>query len=173
MHTADMLLSTYDNMLGSLDAWLAKAEADPRGDELLGHKLADDMFPLSRQIRFVCNLPGEAMARTAGVTFDSSDDDDATLAAARHRIAVAREQVRGWRDAAFAPDEAPVELALPNGMTFDLDTAGYARDWALPQFYFHLMAAYTILRVAGVPLGKADYVGYMFRFLRQPANADG
>jgi hypothetical protein len=45
------------------------------------------------------------------------------------------------------------------------------RDWALPQFYFHLMTAYAILRMAGVPLGKADYVGYIFRYLRQPRPA--
>ena len=53
-------------------------------------------------------------------------------------------------------------------MTFDLDTLSYVRDWALPQFYFHLMSAYAILRAAGIPLGKADYVGFMFRYLRQP-----
>ena len=65
MQTADTLLTTYDNFLGSLDAWLAKA-AEHGGDMLLGKKLAEDMFPLSRQIRFVCNLPGEAMAGAAG-----------------------------------------------------------------------------------------------------------
>ena len=53
-------------------------------------------------------------------------------------------------------------------MTFDLHTSSYVRDWALPQFYFHLMSAYAILRAAGVPLGKADYVGFMFQYLRQP-----
>ena len=42
----------------------------------------------------------------------------------------------------------------------------HVRDWALPQFYFHLMTAYAILRAGGVPLGKADYVGYMFQYLR-------
>lgn len=57
MTTAELLLSTYDQMLGSLDVWLAKAEADPRGDALLGETLADDMFPLARQIRFVCTCP--------------------------------------------------------------------------------------------------------------------
>ena len=169
MQTADILLTTYDNMLGSLDGWLAKAAADPRGDALLGHRLADDMFPLSRQIRFVCNLPGEAMAGAAGVAYSSSDIDDETLAAARERIAATRALIRGWRATPFGGDEAPVELSIANGMTFDLTTETYARDWALPQFYFHLMTAYAILRAAGLALGKADYVGYMFRYLRQPA----
>lgn len=168
MQTSDLLLSTYDNMLGSLDAWLAKAANDPRGDALLDQRLADDMFPLARQIRFVCNLSGEAMAATASVAFGSSDQDDTTLEAARQRIAATRALIAGWRDVPLADESAPLALSLANGMTFDMETAGYVRDWALPQFYFHLMTAYAILRSAGVPLGKPDYVGYMFRHLRQP-----
>lgn len=168
MQTQDTLLTTYDNFLGSLDAWLAKA-AEHGGDALLTRKLADDMFPLSRQIRFVCNLPGEAMAGAAGVAYSSSDIDDETLGAARERIAATRALIKGSRETPFGADDAPVELSLANGMTFDLDTLSYVRDWALPQFYFHLMTAYAILRANGVPLGKADFVGYMFRYLRQPA----
>ena len=172
MQTAELLLTTYHNMLGSLDAWLAKAE-EHGGDALLAEKLADDMFPLSRQIRFCCNLPGEAMAGAAGVAFSSSDLDDETLAAARSRIAATRTMIEGWRATPFGKDDAPVELSLANGMTFDLVTDAYVRDWALPQFYFHLMTAYAILRANGVPLGKADYVGYMFQYLRQQPAGEG
>ena len=49
----------------------------------------------------------------------------------------------------------------------DLTAEKYARDWAIPQFYFHLMAAYAILRGQGVPLGKIDYVAHMLPFLRE------
>lgn len=171
MKTSDLLLTTYDNMLGSLDAWLAKAAEHPEGDALLARRLAEDMFPLARQIRFACNLPGEAMAGVAGVAHSSSDIDDETLTAARERIAATRALVAGWRETPFRADDAPVQFSLANGMTFDMDTQAYVRDWALPQFYFHLMAAYAILRAAGVALGKADYVGHMFRYLRQPPSA--
>lgn len=171
MHTADLLLTTYDNLLGALDGWLTKAGEHPDGDALLARRLAEDMFPLARQIRFACNLPGEAMAAVAGAGFSSSDIDDATLGAARERIAATRALIAGWRSTPFGADDAAVEFSLANGMTFDLDTAGYVRDWALPQFYFHVTSAYAILRAAGVPLGKADYVGHMFRYLRQPPAA--
>lgn len=56
--------------------------------------------------------------------------------------------------------------ALPNGMIFDLTAEQYVRDWTLPQFYFHLMIAYAILRGNGIDLGKADYVTHMFAHLR-------
>ncbi len=56
------------------------------------------------------------------------------------------------------------------GMTFDLTREQFARDWALGQFYFHVMAAYAILRKEGVEIGKADYVPHMFAYLRDPAS---
>lgn len=171
MTTAETLLTTYHNMLGSLDGWLAKAEEHPKGDALLEARLADDMFPLARQVRFCSNLPGEAMNATSDVAFGPSDIDDSTLSAARDRISATRAMIEGWRAVALAADDAPVILSLANGMTFDLTTASYVRDWALPQFYFHLMTAYAILRANGVALGKVDYVGYMLAFMRQPAGA--
>jgi len=52
------------------------------------------------------------------------------------------------------------------GMIFDLSVDQYARDWAMAQFYFHVMIAYAILRHRGVNLGKADFVAHMFAYLR-------
>lgn len=166
MDTRQLLLSTYDNMLGSLDGWLAKAADHPRGNTLLEARLAEDMFPLARQIRFACNLPGEAMAAVSGVAFGPSDMDDTTLPAARERVAATRALIGGWRETRLAADDAPLALSLANGMTFDLTTEGYVRAWALPQFFFHVMTAYAILRSHGVPLGKVDYVGYMLAHMR-------
>ncbi|WP_431471256.1 DUF1993 family protein [Sphingosinithalassobacter sp. LHW66-3] len=48
----------------------------------------------------------------------------------------------------------------------------YVRDWALPQFYFHLNTAYAVLRHHGAPLGKVDYVAYALPCLR-PGTAPG
>ena len=66
---------------------------------------------------------------------------------------------------AMEPD-TPIAHLLPAGMVFDLTAEQYVRDWALPQFYFHVMIAYAILRAEGVDLGKTDYVAHMLRFLR-------
>ena len=35
----------------------------------------------------------------------------------------------------------------------------YLRDFALPNFFFHLATVHAILRHNGVPLGKLDYLG--------------
>jgi hypothetical protein len=70
------------------------------------------------------------------------------------------------QEALDGDDQRPIAHQIPNGMIFDLTAMQYARDWALPQFYFHVMAIYAILRGEGIALGKADYVSHMFRYLR-------
>ena len=72
-------------------------------------------------------------------------------------------------DALVLDPATPIAHALPQGMVFDLTAEQYIRDWALPQFYFHVMTAYAILRAQGIQLGKADYVGHMFAYLRPGA----
>jgi hypothetical protein len=69
-------------------------------------------------------------------------------------------------DALDVDPATPIAHALPAGMIFDLTAEQYARDWALPQFYFHVVIAYAILRAQGVDLGKSDYVAHMFAYLR-------
>ncbi|MEM6827189.1 MAG: DUF1993 domain-containing protein [Pseudomonadota bacterium] len=169
MNAKDLLVPTQRHMLGTLKGLLAKAAADPRGDELLQARLVDDMHPLATQVRFLCNMVGEAVERVAGVTFISREDDPATIDEAIIRIGSTLEQLDEWEKLEFAADDAALELALPNGMIFDLTTIGYVRDWSVPQFYFHIVAAYSILRKEGLEVGKADFVPYMFQYIRQPA----
>jgi len=181
MSQANLLLPTYRQMLKALSAWLDKAEAQLPVDEaqaLLVARLAPDMFPLSTQIRFACVQAYEGVLRLKGEDFPplldtlldegrNAGDHPGTIADARSRI----DQTRAWLGD-VAPDELegeperPIAHSLSMGMIFDLTAEQYARDWALPQFYFHLMIAYAILRSKGVDLGKADYVSHMFAYLR-------
>ena len=36
----------------------------------------------------------------------------------------------------------------------------------MPQFNFHVLTVYAILRKEGVEIGKTDYVPHMFAYLR-------
>ncbi|WOD30494.1 DUF1993 family protein [Alloalcanivorax xenomutans] len=69
-------------------------------------------------------------------------------------------------DALDASTNNFVAHELPSGMILDLTAEQYARGWALAQFYFHLMPAYSILRREKVELGKADYVAHMLPYIR-------
>lgn len=165
----DLIVNAHLNMLGTLDGLLAKAAAHEKGDALLGAKLADDMLPLSTQVRFLCNMPGETMARLIGLDFKSSEDDPETIADARSMVETRKADVEKWSQHNFVGEDEMIEMVIPNGMTFDLTAGEYVRDWAVPQFYFHATTAYAILRSEGLEIGKADFVSYMFKYLRQPA----
>lgn len=169
MSYATAMLATYANMLGTLDHLVTKASAHEKGDALLQARIAEDMFPLATQLRFVCNMPGEAMARLTGLAFSSSDVDPASFAEARERIAATKALIAAADPATWPASGDTVEFTLPNNMTFVMQAHEYCRDWATPQIYFHVMSVYSILRAEGLAIGKADYVGHMMKYLRPPA----
>ena len=80
------------------------------------------------------------------------------------QLGKAREQMTN--EGARVDETRMIELKLQTGMIFDLDLPEYVRSWSIPQFYFHLITAYAIMRKEGIDLGKADYVPHMFRFVR-------
>jgi hypothetical protein len=43
--------------------------------------------------------------------------------------------------------------------TLELDGLPFLQKWVLPSFYFHVTAAYAILRHNGVEIGKQDFLG--------------
>lgn len=181
MRLPDVLIPTYVQMLQALSAWLAKAEEqkpEGRAEAILSARLAPDMFPLSTQIRFACvqaqegvfRLQGQSLPPSVGMLLHegrNAAEHPGSIADAHATI----QQTVGLLEVialnALDVDPAlPIAHALPTGMIFDLTAEQYARDWALPQFYFHVMTAYAILRAEGITLGKADFVAHMFAYLR-------
>jgi uncharacterized protein len=186
MNLTHLLVPTYRNMLQTLKGLLDKAEAQLGRDEaeaLLSARLAPDMFPLATQIRFAAVQAYDGPRRLRGEEHRPEVEDvlsegrnagehPGTLAEARARLdqAVAYLDTLAPDALDQAPEDQPLVLDLPMGMTFDLTRAQFARDWALGQFYFHVMAGYAILRKEGVEIGKPDYVPHMFEYLRaEPA----
>lgn len=168
----EMTVPAYRNGLRALSAQLDKALAwgtDNGVGELqfIASRLAPDMFPLASQVRFSCQQAIQALVRLGAGGAPTFAEDAIDFAGLQAQIA----ETLAWLDTVDAaaidaePDRA-VGFDLPNGMAFDMTAATYVRDWAQPQYYFHLVAAYAVLRHMGVPLGKVDYVNYMFAYLR-------
>lgn len=170
MSYATAAIATYGNVLGTLDHLVAKAEAHEKGEALLQARLVEDMFPLHTQIRFTIDQIVTALKRLGSLELVSDDSDIASFAEAHARIAAARAMVADTDPASWPASSDVVEFTLPNGMAFAMQAHEYCRDWATPQVYFHLMAAYTILRAEGLAIGKIDYVGYMMRYMKQPTS---
>ena len=183
MSLTDLLVPSCAQMLRALSAWIDKAavHAQAHGAEkgaLLLLRLAPDMYPLASQVRFACFLAqepahllrGEPLPeRLLAVRREGFDigERPGSLADARARVAEALSFLAGVGPGALdGAAERPVALELPTGRAFDMAGLQYVRDWALPQFYFHVVTAYAILRHHGVELGKADFVPHMFAYQR-------
>lgn len=171
MSYATAALATYANALATLDTLVTKAENHEKGEALLAARLAEDMFPLSTQIRFTLDQVLTALKRLGDDGAAGDDSEITSFAQAHERIAAVRAAVAATDPARWPASGETVEFTLPNGMAFAMQAHEYCRDWAIPQVYFHLMAAYAILRAEGVAIGKIDYVGHMLRYLKQPAPA--
>jgi len=179
----DLLIPTYKQMLRALAGLLDKAQAqipDGKAEALLSARLAPDMYPLSTQVRFAAfqaqeatfRLRGEPVPRWLNEVADegrNAGEAPGSLAEAKVRIDEALSFLNNIEPGALdSGAERPITIELPNGAVFDMTGEQYARDWALAQFYFHVITAYAILRNQGIEIGKADYVPHMFAYLRSP-----
>lgn len=150
-------------VLRNLDACLAKAVsfAEAKGsspDDFVTFKLTFDMRPLSFQIQSACDSGKMAAARLCGIQPPVHPDTETTMQQLRDRIASTVEFMDKLEEQQFAgAAEREIRLSfIPGKMLIGSD---YLRELVVPNFYFHVTVAYALLRAAGVPLGKMDYLG--------------
>ncbi|HET8581207.1 MAG TPA: DUF1993 domain-containing protein [Candidatus Paceibacterota bacterium] len=152
-------------MLTNLAEILAKAQAhlDAHGgaeSALLGERLIYDMLPLVRQVQIACDTAKELAARLAGIENPAYEDTEATMDELAARIGKTAAFLAGVTPEMVNGREAEV-IEVPHAEGARLAAADYAMRHALPNFYFHVVTAYAILRENGIPLGKRDYLAHL------------
>ena len=137
-------------------------------EQALQARLAPDMFPLGTQVVFACNQPRGFAQWCAGQPVENLPPQVDTVAQARAHLAATRDQV-----AAITADDSVFDshkrIGLGPGRYCELPARQYVGEYLLPNLYFHMTTAYAILRMLGVPVGKADYM----RFLAPHVRSDG
>ena len=151
-------LNALSGVLDKAAAYAAAKKIDP--SVLLNSRLAPDMFALTRQVQIATDLAKNGGARLAGVEPPRYDDNETTIDQLKARLAktvaflktLDRKQIDGAADR---------ELTFPLGPTNKGHMKGddYLNHFVLPNVYFHLTAAYAILRHCGVDIGKQDFLG--------------
>lgn len=132
----------------------------------LQERLAPDMFPLGTQIAFACNQPRGFARWCAGQPDENLNPQVDTLALARSHIEDCQALVHAI-DADDGRLDEPKRTSLGQGLYCEVPARLYVSDYLLPNFYFHITTTYAILRKLGVPLGKADYMGFLVPHVRQ------
>jgi hypothetical protein len=146
-------LSGLRNILEKAKAHLAETGGDEQA--LLADALYPDMFPLAKQVQVACDNAKGATARLSGTENPKMEDNERTIDELVARIDKTIAFVRSVPESAFAgAAERKVTLGYFDGYFTGFD---YAREYAIPNFFFHAVTAYGLIRKNGVPVGKADY----------------
>lgn len=155
-----VLKQGLNNLSAILDKAVAHVEAnkiDPIA--LLNFRLYPDMLPFTKQIQIATDHAKGCAARLSGVEIPKFEDNEASFADLKARIAKTvafLESVdRGAVDSA-----ADKEVIIPiRDRKLHMKGNDYLTKMVFPNFYFHLTTAYAILRHNGIPIGKIDFVG--------------
>ncbi len=150
------------------------AETDANPDDFVQARLHPDMAPFSFQIEAAWHhaVWGVEALRTGAftppplawpVTFAELQ---AMIGKAVTMLeAFIPEEVNSWSGKDLVIDvhrpvdeeHASTSAWAPQTLAFTPET--YLLTYSLPNFYFHAVTAYDILRTQGVPIGKGDYEG--------------
>ena len=165
--TIDSTKTIFLNRLTTLEHLLKTAQTHfPESDSLLQKRIIADMLPFGTQIAFTCNQPRNFALWCDSKPMDNLDPEVQSLAQAYEHI----ENTKRLVSAINIEDEKLAEVRridLGQGVNLELSGNAYVNDFLMPNFYFHLVTAYDILRMVGVPLGKRDYMMHLVPFLKQ------
>jgi hypothetical protein len=148
-------------LAGVLDKGAAFASGRKIDDAaLLQLRLSPDMLALSRQVQIATDLAKNGSARLAGVEAPRYEDNETTIEQLKARIAKTVAYLKTL-DTKSIDASSDREITFPLGPTNKghMKGAEYLNHFALPNFYFHLAAAYAILRHYSVEIGKRDFLG--------------
>jgi hypothetical protein len=159
-----MSIESFLPMLASLSTLLDKALAHATAKKfepsvLVNARLAPDMFPLSRQIQIACDAAKIGSARLAGQEAPRFEDKETTIEELRARVQRTIEYLKSIPASAFdGAEDRDIKIPVRE-RTLEMKGLPYLRTWALPNFYFHVVTTYAILRHNGVQIGKPDFLG--------------
>ena len=154
------LANTLRNLSAILDKAQAHAEARKIDPLVLSNsRLYPDMLPMKRQVQIACDTAKGVVARLAGAEPPKHEDVEETFVDLKARIAKTLDFIQTFKPAQIdGSEEKAIHLKLGQ-REVDFKGMQYLLGHALPNFYFHVVTAYDILRHNGVEVGKRDYIG--------------
>lgn len=164
MRLSSASLTVFRQALGNLRHIVQKGinDAKARGyapQVLMQARLAPDMLPFSRQVTVACDVVKIWGHRMQDLEPPKYANDETTLEQLQTRI----DQTLAWlatlpSNVLDGDKDRDITMPTGQGQTRTLRSEDYLQHWALPNLFFHITTAYTILRHNGVQLTKHDYL---------------
>lgn len=166
-HNIIALQNIFSSRLDTLSHLLDIAESHFGEDveSILQRRIAPDMFPFSTQIAFVCNQPHNFALWCLGQSANNLNPDVASLVEAHDHISSTKELLASINVSDSKLSELH-RIDLGQGIYLELSGLSYIDDFLMPNFYFHITTVYNILRMAGVPIGKRNFMMHLVPFLK-------
>lgn len=157
------VISQFKKQLKQIEAWFdnAQAFAKERGFDanvFAAQRLAADQLPLARQVQIACDTAKLGAARLSGKDAPSHPDTEQTLDELRARVRSVISYLDGFSAKDFE-NAATRSITQPRWEGKTMTGSDYFLEHVVPNFHFHLVHTYAILRHSGVALGKKDYLG--------------
>lgn len=128
-------------------------------DDLIKARLASDMDPLPAQIQRASDSAKGLAVRLCNHSPVPMTDNESTFEELQERISKTLDILKAVKpDSTDGKEEQMIEIKTGLS-TWELSGLEYLQNFALPNFFFHVVTAYDILRSQGVPIGKMDYLG--------------
>jgi hypothetical protein len=151
------ILSNLDNCLKKAAAYAVSRNIDPT--VLVNARLYPDMFPLTRQVQIASDQVKGCVARLSGGEPPKFEDDEKTFEELHARIAKTIAYIKSMKPEQIdGSEDRKIEIKTRDGVR-TYQGLGYLLDSVLPNFYFHVVTTYAILRHNGVDVGKTDFLG--------------
>ena len=162
------LQTLFSSRLDTLEHLLKKAieHFGSEAESILQKRIVADMLPFGTQIAYTCNQPYRFASWCEGKDVSDLDPQVQSVAQARDMIATTKVGLMEIT-ATDAKLEETKRLDFPGGIYVELPGTAYVDDFLIPNFYFHLVTAYDILRMEGVAIGKGDYMTHLMPLVRQ------
>jgi uncharacterized protein len=156
----DVFKKALTQLLHVMEKSVANAKA--RGFDtsvLVGARLAPDMLPFAKQIQLTSDFAKNSMARLAGVDPPKFEDIETTMDELFARVRRTLDYIGSLPAAAFdGSEDRDIKIPLRD-RTVEFKGLEFLQKWALPNFFFHHVTAYNLLRHNGVDIGKKDFLG--------------
>jgi hypothetical protein len=154
------ILPYADHLIAYHAVTLGRCVANVAGSPPVELEAGEIIVFTNGQVQVACDQAKNGGARLAGIEPPKFEDNETSIDQLKERIA---------KTIAFVKtlDAKAIDASLDREITFPLGPtnkghmrgADYLNHFVLPNFYFHLTAAYAIMRHCGVDVGKRDFLG--------------
>ena len=127
---------------------------------LLESRLAPDQFNFVKQIQIACDTAKLGASRLTGKEAPTHADTEKTLSELKTRIASTISYLNTLSPSDYS-EASTRHISQPRWEGQYLTGEEFVLHHMMPNFYFHISTAYSILRNNGVEIGKKDYLGKM------------